>query len=451
MTSGGTPRGDHIKAAWAAFMDAAEVTPAIVAYTRLRKACAVDSKVACRVAFDAINVQTQASSTPHRTKELMKKLAQTTWERQRQLDLSKVQGCRVLVSGAGPVGLRAAVEAAMMGMEVHVVEKREIFSRVNILTLWKQTADDLMSFGARAFYPRFSNMANFLHLGTREIQLVLLKNALLLGVRFLYGSELVGLQAPPASAGGGTAALWCAWVKAKPPEALGLNVEEEDEEEYVKEEVPMLADGGEGDAADDDDDGEAADARITAMAPSTPRGVEGGVAAAAAAFAARAAEQVAQPALVKGPRRSTTQGNAKLLSAMAAFSAAPEAAPVLDGGRSRGGGGKKNGAFAAAAAMFGGGDEAVGASNADEPADLEIGSLEFKPTKAADYVKGASQGKLNYLQQPSLDPTFAVTDGADPPEGATMMLAFEALLLAEGGTLPSKHVRRLCSCSPDTL
>ena len=29
----------------------------------------------------------------------------------------------------------------MMGMEVCVLEKREVFSRVNILTLWRQTAD----------------------------------------------------------------------------------------------------------------------------------------------------------------------------------------------------------------------------------------------------------------------------------------------------------------------
>ena len=36
---------------------------------------------------------------------------------------------RVVVCGAGPVGLRAAVEAAIAGMEVVVVEKRTSFSR----------------------------------------------------------------------------------------------------------------------------------------------------------------------------------------------------------------------------------------------------------------------------------------------------------------------------------
>ena len=91
-----------------------------------------------------------------------------------------------------------------MGMQVHVIEKRDIFSRVNILMLWQQTADDLVQYGARTFYPKFSNrhVGNSpLHLGTREIQLVFLKNALLLGVKFSYGAELVGVHAPGGPAG----------------------------------------------------------------------------------------------------------------------------------------------------------------------------------------------------------------------------------------------------------
>ena len=157
----GTPRGtawaDNIKAAWTAFMEADEVGPSMTAYAKLRKACNIDAKTNGRAAFDTINVLTQQSTTPHRIKELVKKLSQTF--RARTDEVALCHGTRVVVSGAGPVGLRAAVEAAMMGMEVWLLEKRETFSRVNILTLWKQTADDLVSFGARAFYPRFSNLA----------------------------------------------------------------------------------------------------------------------------------------------------------------------------------------------------------------------------------------------------------------------------------------------------
>ena len=36
-----------------------------------------------------------------------------------------------------------------MNMRVHVLEKRDVFSRVNILMLWQPTADDLVAFGAR--------------------------------------------------------------------------------------------------------------------------------------------------------------------------------------------------------------------------------------------------------------------------------------------------------------
>ena len=78
---------------------------------------------------------------------------------------------------------------------MHVLEKRADFSRVNILMLWPCTADDLVAYGAKAFYPDFSQHNEILHLGTREIQLVFLKNALLLGVRFSYGTDLVAVQA----------------------------------------------------------------------------------------------------------------------------------------------------------------------------------------------------------------------------------------------------------------
>ena len=104
---------------------------------------------------------------PHRTKSLMTKLDEN-WK----LRPASHGTVRVLISGAGPTGLRAAVEAALMGMRVHAIEKRAEFSRVNILMLWQHTADDLIAYGARTFYPKFTNRrvgASPLHLGTREI------------------------------------------------------------------------------------------------------------------------------------------------------------------------------------------------------------------------------------------------------------------------------------------
>uniref|UniRef100_A0A7S2NAN0 [F-actin]-monooxygenase MICAL1-3-like Rossman domain-containing protein n=1 Tax=Haptolina brevifila TaxID=156173 RepID=A0A7S2NAN0_9EUKA len=106
--------------------------------------------------------------------------------------------------------------------------------------------------------------------------------------------------------------------------------------------------------------------------------------------------------------------------------------PLLDGAPQRASG-TRNAAFSRAAALFGGGGEA-GRAEDDEPiaADLEIGSLDFKPDKSADYQKGAGQGRLNYMQTPSLDSSFVLTDGSDPPEGATSMLPFSCLFIAEG-------------------
>mmetsp|Transcript_10109 Transcript_10109/g.17785 ORF Transcript_10109/g.17785 Transcript_10109/m.17785 type:complete len:598 (+) Transcript_10109:95-1888(+) len=100
---------------------------------------------------------------------------------------------RVFVSGAGPVGLRTAVENALLGHSVTIVERRGVFSRVNILMFWSQTMGDMVSLGAKVFYPKLVTHGSPMHMGTREIQLVLLKTALLLGVDVRYNTALTGL------------------------------------------------------------------------------------------------------------------------------------------------------------------------------------------------------------------------------------------------------------------
>ena len=183
----------ELKPAWDTFLAAGTVLESVEAYRTLRASCGVPAHANGRASFDAVLQATSISTVPHRTKSLMQTLA-NNWK-QRPVSHGAT---RVLISGAGPVGLRAAVESALLGMRVHVIEKRDAFSRVNILMLWQPTADDLIAYGARVFYPKFTNRnigTSPLHLGTREIQLVLLKNALLLGVAFSYGRELVALQA----------------------------------------------------------------------------------------------------------------------------------------------------------------------------------------------------------------------------------------------------------------
>lgn len=60
-----------------------------------------------------------------------------------------------LVVGAGPCGLRVAIELALLGAHVVLLEKRDSFSRNNVLHLWPFTIHDLRMLGAKKFYGRF--------------------------------------------------------------------------------------------------------------------------------------------------------------------------------------------------------------------------------------------------------------------------------------------------------
>lgn len=61
----------------------------------------------------------------------------------------------VLVIGCGPCGLRFAIEAALLGAKVVILEKRNSFSRNNVLHLWPFLIVDLKNLGAKKFFGRF--------------------------------------------------------------------------------------------------------------------------------------------------------------------------------------------------------------------------------------------------------------------------------------------------------
>lgn len=62
---------------------------------------------------------------------------------------------QVLIIGSGPCGLRSAIEAQLLGAKVVVVEKRDRFSRNNVLHLWPFVITDLKQLGAKKFYGKF--------------------------------------------------------------------------------------------------------------------------------------------------------------------------------------------------------------------------------------------------------------------------------------------------------
>ncbi|KAK5642466.1 hypothetical protein RI129_008633 [Pyrocoelia pectoralis] len=88
---------------------------------------------------------------------------------------------RVLIIGAGPCGLRTAIEAQLLGAKVVVVEKRDRMSRNNVLHLWPFVIEDLRALGAKKFFGKFC-AGSIDHISIRQLQCILLKAALLLGV-----------------------------------------------------------------------------------------------------------------------------------------------------------------------------------------------------------------------------------------------------------------------------
>ena len=62
----------------------------------------------------------------------------------------------VLIIGAGPCGLRTAVETQLLGAKTVVIERRPDFTRNNVLKLWKFLIDDLKLLGAKKFFGKFA-------------------------------------------------------------------------------------------------------------------------------------------------------------------------------------------------------------------------------------------------------------------------------------------------------
>ncbi|VDO07064.1 unnamed protein product [Rodentolepis nana] len=135
-------------------------------------------------------------------------------------DQTICKNIQVLVVGFGPCGLRSAIELALLGANVVVIDKRTSFSRNNVLHLWPYLISDLKSLGAKSFFgkfcagsidhiskhppPYFTHLIAlmihttlfFIFRGIRTLQCILLKVALLFGVQIVSGVEFQRLIQP---------------------------------------------------------------------------------------------------------------------------------------------------------------------------------------------------------------------------------------------------------------
>ena len=66
---------------------------------------------------------------------------------------------QVLIIGAGPIGLRMAIEMRKLGAKVHVIEKRKDMNRNNILKLYQFAMADLKAHGGKTFDSKLGSSA----------------------------------------------------------------------------------------------------------------------------------------------------------------------------------------------------------------------------------------------------------------------------------------------------
>ena len=105
------------------------------------------------------------------------------------------QNQKIAIIGAGPIGLRMAIEGLLLGAEVHVIEKRISFTRNNVAHLWHFTIEDFKMLGVKKLYGGFC-AGNINHISIRRIQCIFLQISLILGVQFHAPLEYVDIIEP---------------------------------------------------------------------------------------------------------------------------------------------------------------------------------------------------------------------------------------------------------------
>ena len=88
------------------------------------------------------------SKIPYRYEELFTHLEKRS-EAKEYKHSTVATGKKVLIIGAGPCGLRMAMEMQFLGAETTVIEARPYIDRNNVLIVWAFVTEDLKSHGAQ--------------------------------------------------------------------------------------------------------------------------------------------------------------------------------------------------------------------------------------------------------------------------------------------------------------
>ena len=105
------------------------------------------------------------------------------------------RGKKVLIIGAGPCGLRMAIEMQYLGAETTVIETRPYIDRNNVLKLWTFVMEDLKGLGAKKLYPQLGT-GSVNHVSIRILQFILLKMCLLLGTQVRINETFKSIEKP---------------------------------------------------------------------------------------------------------------------------------------------------------------------------------------------------------------------------------------------------------------
>ena len=100
-----------------------------------------------------------------------------------------------LIIGAGPAGLRMAINLALLGCpDITVMDRRDWFSRKQIVAIWKITYNDLEALGIRDIMPSWSAASGTKLIPITYLQHFLLRVALMLNVKVITNRKFQSID-----------------------------------------------------------------------------------------------------------------------------------------------------------------------------------------------------------------------------------------------------------------